>query len=172
MSQARPRPEGPAASPNVVAQRLIAAPRHEVYAWLEDSRHYTASPMVAACPWRRPGDAARFGPGAVRDVIMVAGWYREQITTTVPGREIRYRVLRSLPPVRQDLSRITLTDLGTPGQPLTQVRWEVEVEVKVPLVGRLLTRASAPVASALYSTILAAAERHLTSPGPAPRGRS
>lgn len=148
--------------PNVVAERTIRAEREAVYAWLEDSRNYARSPMVLACPWRRPGTGSRFGADAVRDVYMAAGWYREQITGTVPGRQIDYRVLRSVPPVRQDYSRIILTDRPGGDGPLTHARWEAEVHVLAPLIGGAATRLSAPVASALYGTILGAAERALT----------
>lgn len=143
--------------PNVVAERVIAAPRQRVFEWLADSRNYTRSPLVLACPWVRRDDAGGFGPGAIRDVFMAAGWYREEITDIHPGHRIDYRVQRSFPPVTQEFSRVSLTD----HKGGTHVNWQVDVTVRVPILGDVLTRASAPVAQRLYGTILSACARSL-----------
>ncbi|MCW5951257.1 MAG: SRPBCC family protein [Propionibacteriaceae bacterium] len=139
--------------PNVaVAVDLDAAPE-DVFVWLVHPAGFTRSSLAFSCRWRRPGI------GAVRDLVTVAGWFREEITAIDPGHVIEYRVQRSVPPARQEHARITVkpTDHGT------RVRWRICFEVRVPVIGRALTRMASPLAKALYAGILHAGSRALSS---------
>lgn len=129
----------------------LAAPLPQVFDWFYHSEHFTASPMVFVSRWHT---AAQHDTGAVRDIVMAAGWYREAITAVEPNRFIRYRVLRSFPRVKQKFTEIAFTPApnGT-----TRVTWTVELQT----VPALITPVGAKLAKLLYGTILRAGKRAL-----------
>lgn len=97
--------------------------------------------------------AARHETGAVRDIVM-AGWYREEITAVEANRFIRYRVLRSFPRVQQEFTEIAFTPAPNGA---TRVTRTVELQT----TPALLTPIGAKLAEQLYSTILRAGKRAL-----------
>ena len=122
-----------------------------VFDWFYRSENFTASPMVFASRWHT---AARHETGAVRDIVMAAGWYREEITAVETDRFIRYCVLRSFPRVKQEFTEIAFTPAPNGA---TRVAWTVELQT----APALLTPIGAKLAKRLYSTILRAGKRAL-----------
>lgn len=134
----------------VVIRRDIAASVEEVFTWFYQSEHFIASPIVFVSTWKTP---SRWTKGAQRDIIMIAGWYREEITDVQVNKSIRYRVLRSVPPIRQEFTELAVESIG-PQQ--TSVTWTIELEVVTPIGKRLLNRLAGQMAKLLYATILKA----------------
>lgn len=91
-------------SETVTVVQTINAPLAEVFTWFYRSENFKASPIV-----------------------MLAGWYFEEITAVVSEQQIDYRVVSSFPPVRQDFTRIMFTELSF-GQ--VKVTWQIELSVK------------------------------------------
>lgn len=149
---------------NAMAKRVeisleIAAPRDDVFAWFYHSENFTASPIVFTSAWR-PGK--RYDAGSQRDIIMVAGWYHEEITAVDKGHYIRYRVRQSFPAVRQDFTEIAFTELP---EVRTLVKWTIEIEVPSPIFRSALTNAGGRMAEILYSTIMRAGRKKLEHTG-------
>nr|WEJ76211.1 hypothetical protein M8286_08725 [Streptococcus suis] len=81
----------------------IAAPIDQVFTWFYHSENFTASPIVFRSAWL---GNSRWTKGSQRDIIMIAGWYREEIAAVSPNHSISYKVNRSFPAVRQDFTEI------------------------------------------------------------------
>ncbi|MDO5750927.1 MAG: SRPBCC family protein [Rothia sp. (in: high G+C Gram-positive bacteria)] len=142
----------------VVLTRFINAPVQRVYDWFYHSENFTASPIVFISRW----NTGRWESGSIRDVVMIAGWYREEITAAVPGKHIDYRVVRSIPAVSQEFTRIHCEAQGSG----TLVTWTIELQVPLPAIlpaalGSAMTKAGARMAGILYGSIMGAAARAL-----------
>ena len=107
--------------------------------------------MVFSSSWRQ---GSKWQVGAKRDIIMIAGWYAEEITELAVNRFIRYRVNRSLPAVKQEFTEIAFSALE---KKLTKVIWTIEIEVPTPLLQKPLNH----LAGTLYQSILKAGKRAL-----------
>lgn len=129
---------------------IINASLHDTFVWFDHSENYSASPIVFSSRWRK----VRYLPGARRDIIMIAGWYSEVITQRQPDRLIQYRVLKSLPKVRQDFTQISFTPLN---ENLTHVEWTVELELPTHWLANLAIK----TAHRLYHSILMAGKKNL-----------
>ncbi|MBW5423877.1 SRPBCC family protein [Streptomyces sp. BG9H] len=153
----------------MTAERTIDAPVEDVFAWLTTTTHYTRSPLVLRCRLTRPGEGAPYGVGAVRGHLWLTGWFRERITRYEPPYATEYVVDRSVPPARHEVGRMTFSEVDGG----TRVCWTTRAEVRVPLLGPLLTRLVArPVITRTFGNILAAADAALTTrrtPRGAPR---
>ncbi|MEY8661909.1 SRPBCC family protein [Ligilactobacillus faecis] len=121
-------------SETVTVVQTINAPLAEVFTWFYRSENFKASPIV-----------------------MLAGWYFEEITAVVSEQQIDYRVVSSFPPVRQDFTRIMFTELSF-GQ--VKVTWQIELSVK-PFSSKRLDRLAGKMARLLYQTILDAGKKAL-----------
>ena len=51
-----------------------------VFDWYYHSENFTASPIVFKSKWREP---KYWEKGAIRDIVMIARWYNEEITKVV-----------------------------------------------------------------------------------------
>lgn len=139
----------------VTIQQDIQSPLAQVFDWFYKSEHFTASPIVFQSRWRKGGQWTK---DARRDIIMIAGWYAEEITEVEPNRFIRYRVNRSLPAVKQDFTEIRFEALD---EDWTQVTWTIEIEVPTPLAQKALNKVAGKMAGTLYQTILKAGKKAL-----------
>lgn len=139
----------------VTIKEEILAPLPQVFDWFYRSEHFTASPLVFWSRWRK---GKRWTRGAQRDIIMIAGWYHEEITEVTSNEMIRYRVNRSFPPVQQDFTEISFESLS---QDKTRVTWTIEITFKSPLAQEFLSELAAKMAKFLYRTILKAGKRAL-----------
>ncbi|UNO39074.1 SRPBCC family protein [Streptomyces sp. MST-110588] len=143
----------------MTVEYVIDAPVDEVFAWLTTTTNYTRSPLVLRCRLTRRGQAAPYGVGAVRSHLWLTGWFEERITRYDPPHVTEYVVERSLPPSRHELGRMTFTE--TDGG--TRVRWTTRAELRVPLLGALVTRLVVrPVLTRTFRNILTAADTALT----------
>lgn len=141
-------------SETVTVVQTINAPLAEVFAWFYRSENFKASPIVFRSSWRT---SQRWQTGSKRDIVMLAGWYFEEITAVVSEQQIDYRVVSSFPPVRQDFTRIMFTELRF-GQ--VKVTWQIELSVK-PFSSKRLDRLAGKMARLLYQTILDAGKKAL-----------
>lgn len=139
----------------VTIQQDIAAPLEQVFDWFYKSEHFTASPIVFQSRWRKGGQWTK---GSQRDIIMIAGWYAEEITQVETNQFIRYRVNRSLPAVKQDFTEIRFEALD---EDWTQVTWTIEIEVPAPFFQKALNKVAGKMAGTLYQTILKAGKKAL-----------
>ena len=125
-----------------------------VFEWFYHSENFTASPIVFLSRW----DRGCWQAGSVRDIVMIAGWYREEITDVIDGQRIDYRVSRSIPAARQDFTRIDFLSEGSG----TRITWTIELDVPVPAflpdaAGSALANAGARMAGVLYGSIMRSA---------------
>lgn len=134
----------------VQISREIQAPIEQVFDWFYKSEHFTASPIVFRSAWR---GRSRWTKGSQRDIIMIAGWYREEITAVSPNRSICYKVNRSFPAVRQDFTELAFEKIA---ERQTKVIWTIEIEVPTPVGQKLANRLAGQMAKILYTTILTA----------------
>lgn len=70
-------------------ERTITAPVERVFDWLADPNALTTAPMVLKAGYA--GDSPPPGADAVREVIAVGTWFREQITAFDRPRSYSYR---------------------------------------------------------------------------------
>lgn len=145
----------------VTVERVIPAPLAEVFGWLTTTTNYTRSPLVLRCRLTRRGSGAPYGVGAVRSHLWLIGWFRERITRYEPPYVTEYVVERSLPPARHELGRMTFAE--EPGG--TRVTWTTRAEIRIPLLGAVLTRLLArPLLTRAFRGILDAAGTALAPP--------
>lgn len=139
----------------VTVEEIISAPIADTFDWFYKSENFTASPIVFRSSWRK---GHKWQAGAKRDIIMIAGWYSEEITQVELESFIRYKVNRSLPSVKQEFTEIAFKALN---KDQTKVTWTIEVEVPTPFGRKSLSRFAGKMAKNLYQTILKAGKREL-----------
>ncbi|MER0443823.1 SRPBCC family protein [Streptomyces sp. Edi4] len=143
----------------MTAERVIAAPIEDVFAWLTTTTNYTRSPLVVRCRLTRRGASAPYGVGAVRSHLWMIGWLRERITRYEAPYTTEYVVERSVPPSRHEFGGMTFSEV----EGGTRVVWTTRAEMVMPVVGPFLTRAVvAPMITRSFDSILAAADAALT----------
>ena len=145
----------------VTVERVIPAPPAEVFGWLTTTTNYTRSPLVLRCRLTQRGSGAPYGVGAVRSHLWLIGWFRERITRYEPPYVTEYVVDRSLPPARHELGRMTFTEVADG----TRVVWTTRAEIRIPLLGAVVTRLLArPLLTRAFRGILDAADTALAPP--------
>lgn len=87
----------------VVITKVIKKSKEETFDWFYKSENFVKSPIVFKSKWR---EKTRWKKGSKRDIIMIAGWYFEEITAVKKDEYIQYKVNKSLPKVRQDFTEI------------------------------------------------------------------
>lgn len=134
----------------VRVRETIAAPLDQVYAWFYESENFKQSPIVFKSSWR--GNKKR-EVGAVRDIVMLAGWYQEEMTEIVQNQVISYRVNQSFPKVIQDFTQLTFEER----EEGVLVEWVIELETSP----AFLTGLGGRMAAILYGSIMKTAKRAL-----------
>jgi uncharacterized protein YndB with AHSA1/START domain len=144
----------------LTVERTIPAPPEEVFAWLADANNLKHGRVVLRVRRTRDGDGASWGKGAVREVLAVGGWFREDITAYDPPHRYDYLIVKTIPPMRHYGGSITVTPTGGG----SHVTWQSSYDLP-PLTGG---RFAAPLTKWIFVTtftqILRAAERELTTP--------
>ena len=87
-------------------ERSFSAPPPAVFAWLSNSHNYTQTPL---CLWEKrsvDGKEAPYGEGAVRLVLGVGAWFKEEITTYEAPRYFEYLIVRSVPKLEHKGGRV------------------------------------------------------------------
>ncbi|WP_167160616.1 SRPBCC family protein [Streptomyces sp. MBT27] len=142
----------------MTSERVIAAPIDDVFTWLTTTTNYTRSPLVLRCRLARRGDSAPYGVGAVRSHLWMIGWLRERITRYEAPYTTEYVVERSVPPSRHEFGSMTFSEVDGG----TLVRWTTRAEMKLPLLGSVLTRVLVrPMIVRSFGSILDAADTAL-----------
>ncbi|WP_164683181.1 SRPBCC family protein [Streptococcus hyointestinalis] len=137
----------------VIVEETIKAPLAETFDWFYKSEHFIKSPIVFRSSWR--GEKHR--AGTRRDIVMIAGWYSEEITAVEKDKFIQYRVVKSVPSVRQDFTEIAFEETSSG----TKVTWTIDVDVPLPLLNKPMTGFAGQMAKTLYRTILKAGKEEL-----------
>lgn len=140
----------------VIVKKEINADLHAVFEWFYHSENFTRSPILFKSSWRK--NSTKWVKGSVRDIVMIAGWYKEEITDVKEDEYIRYRVQKSFPSVRQDFTEILFQKIG---EHSVEVVWTIDIEVPVPGIGKALTKMSGKMAGTLYGTIINAGKKSL-----------
>jgi uncharacterized protein YndB with AHSA1/START domain len=91
-------------------ERTIVAPVERVFDWLADPVNLAAAPMALKGRWTK--DSSEPGAGAVRQVVAVGTWFREEITAYDRPRSYSYLIVRSFPPFNHEGGTLTFTASG------------------------------------------------------------
>lgn len=139
---------------SVVITKIIKKSKEEVFDWFYKSENYVKSPIVFKSKWRE----GLWTKGSKRDIIMVAGWYFEEITAVKKNEYIQYKVNKSFPAVKQDFTQIYLESID---KEQTKVTWTIDISVPTPLGQGFLNKLAGKMAGILYKTILNAGAKEL-----------
>jgi uncharacterized protein YndB with AHSA1/START domain len=113
-------------------ERTIDAPVEQVFDWLADPPNLAAAPL--ALRGRYAKDSRGLGAGAVREVIAVGTWFREEITAYDRPRSYSYLIVRSFPPFNHEGGTLTFTPSGDS----TRVDWQSSYTHPARAGGKLL----------------------------------
>lgn len=136
-------------------ERTIAAPPERVFDWLADPASLTAAPPILRARWEKGTSGP--GQGALRQVIGLGTWFREEITAYDPPRAYSYRILRSIPPFNHEGGTLTFTPRGDG----THVEWLTRYTHPAYVGGKLLEPVSFRLLRSSFSAILAGCAKAL-----------
>jgi uncharacterized protein YndB with AHSA1/START domain len=91
-------------------ERTIAAPADQVFDWLADPANLAAAPLALKAGYAK--DSSGTGVGAVRKVVGVGTWFREEITAYDRPHSYSYLIVRSFPPFNHEGGTLTFTASG------------------------------------------------------------
>ncbi|HKI40098.1 MAG: SRPBCC family protein [Mycobacterium sp.] len=91
-------------------ERTIAAPTERVFDWLADPESLTAAPLVLKAGWATGYSAAKVG--ALRRVVAIGSWFREEITAYDRPRNYSYLIVGSFPPFDHEGGTLTFSPSG------------------------------------------------------------
>ena len=136
-------------------ERTIAASPERVFDWLADPASLRAAPLVLKAGWTKGSSGP--GAGAVREVIGVGTWFREEITAYDRPRSYSYLIVRSLPPLNHEGGTLTFTPSGEG----THVDWLSNYTHPAHAGGRLTEAVSHRLLRSSFLAILAACAKAL-----------
>ncbi|BCO35455.1 SRPBCC family protein [Mycobacterium heckeshornense] len=136
-------------------ERTIAAPPEKVFDWLADPASLTAAPLVLKASWAHGAS----GPavGALREVIGVGNWFREEITAYDRPRTYSYLIVRSFPPFDHEGGTLTFTPAGAG----THVDWLTNYTHPLRTGGKFMEAVTRPLLRSSFLAILAACAKKL-----------
>jgi uncharacterized protein YndB with AHSA1/START domain len=91
-------------------ERTIAAPVDQVFDWLADPANLAAAPLALKAGYAK--DSSGTGVGAVRKVVGVGTWFREEITAYDRPHSYSYLIVRSFPAFNHEGGTLTFTASG------------------------------------------------------------
>jgi uncharacterized protein YndB with AHSA1/START domain len=91
-------------------ERTIAAPMDQVFDWLADPANLATAPLALKAGYAK--DSSRPGAGAVREVVGLGTWFREEITAYDRPHSYSYLIVRSFPPFNHEGGTLTFTASG------------------------------------------------------------
>jgi uncharacterized protein YndB with AHSA1/START domain len=91
-------------------ERTIAAPVDQVFDWLADPANLAAAPLALKAGFAK--GSSGLGAGAVREVIGLGTWFREEITAYDRPHSYSYLIVRSFPPFNHEGGTLTFTPSG------------------------------------------------------------
>jgi uncharacterized protein YndB with AHSA1/START domain len=136
-------------------ERTIAAPPQQVFDWLADPAGLTSPPLVIRAGWAKGTTAP--GVGALREVLAVGSWFREEITAYDPPHGYSYLIVRSIPPFDHDGGTLTFTPSGSG----THVDWVSTYTHPLRAGGRFMESVSAPILRSSFNAVLAGCAKAL-----------
>ncbi|OBI55614.1 SRPBCC family protein [Mycobacterium sp. E796] len=98
-------------------ERTIAAPVGQVFDWLADPANLAAAPLVLRAGYAK--DSPGHGAGAVREVVGIGTWFREEITAYDRPGGYSYLIVRSFPPFNHEGGTLTFTGSTFTGSKFT-----------------------------------------------------
>jgi uncharacterized protein YndB with AHSA1/START domain len=136
-------------------ERTIAAAPERVFDWLADPASLTAAPPVLQAGWAKRSS----GPsvGALRQVIGLGTWFREEITAYDRPRSYSYYIVRSFPPFKHEGGTLTFT----PSDDGTHVDWVSNYTHPAYAGGKLIEAVSRRLLQSSFSAILAGCAKAL-----------
>jgi hypothetical protein len=114
-----------------------------------------AAPATIRAGWAK--GSSEPGAGALREVLGVGAWFREEITAYDPPRSYSYLILRSFPPLNHQGGTLTFTPSGNG----THVDWLTNYTHPVQAGGKLMEAVSRRALRASFLAILAACAKEL-----------
>jgi len=136
--------------PDIRVEKSFTAPPPVVFAWLENSHNYTATPL---CLWEKravDGKEAPYGEGAVRLVLGMGAWFKEEITAYEPPRYFEYHITRSVPRFEHRGGRV-LVEADGEG---SKVTWTTSYSVPLLSGGAAFEKLSATLLRTSFKGIL------------------
>jgi len=91
-------------------ERTIAAPVEQVFDWLADPVNLAVAPLALKAGYAK--DSSGLGAGAVREVVGLGTWFREEITAYDRPHSYSYLIVRSFPPFNHQGGTLTFTPSG------------------------------------------------------------
>lgn len=138
-------------------ERTITASPERVFDWLADPANLAAAPLVLKAGWAKGSSGP--GTGALREVIGVGTWFREEITAYDRPRSYSYLIVRSFPPFDHRGGTLTFTPSGEG----THVDWLSNYSHPARAGGRLTEAVSCRLLRSSFLTVLAACAKALES---------
>jgi uncharacterized protein YndB with AHSA1/START domain len=129
-------------------ERTIAAPPERVFDWLADPANLAAAPLVLRAGYAK--DSPRHQAGALREVVGVGTWFREEIMAYDRPHSYTYLILRSFPPFNHEGGTLTFTASGDG----THVDWLSDYTHPAWAGGKLLEAASYRLLRKSFDAIL------------------
>jgi hypothetical protein len=137
---------------------FIAAPIDKVWAFITDYEGYARIPGVKAAQILAPGKPERNGLGALRKVVVMGASLEEEITRFEAPHRLCYRIVRSKPLTIEHEGgdmKLSTRDGGT------EIDWTTTMELRLPLVGGLMTRILVAVVQRKFDQFLLWAKKDL-----------
>jgi uncharacterized protein YndB with AHSA1/START domain len=136
-------------------ERMIDAPAEQVFDWLADPVNLATAPLALRGRWAK--DSPGPGAGAVREVLAVGTWFREEITAYDRPRSYSYLIVRSFPPFDHEGGTLTFT----PSDDGTRVDWLSHYTHPAWAGGKVLEAVSYRLLRSSFRAILAACAKAL-----------
>ncbi|OBF53259.1 polyketide cyclase [Mycobacterium sp. 852002-50816_SCH5313054-b] len=136
-------------------ERTIAAPAERVFDWLADPANLAAAPLALKAGYAK--DSPGHGAGALREVVGVGMWFREEITAYDRPHTYSYLIIRSFPPFNHDGGTLTFTA----AKDGTAVDWLTNYTHPAWAGGKLLEAISHRLLRNSFDAILAACAKAL-----------
>jgi uncharacterized protein YndB with AHSA1/START domain len=138
-------------------KKSIAAPVEQVFDWLADPANLARAPLALKGSWAKGTSGP--GAGAVREVIGVGTYFREEIPTYDRPHSYTYLIVRSVPPFRHEGGTLTFTavDGGT------HVDWLTNYTHPVWAGGAALAAVSQRLLRGSFTAILDACAKELAA---------
>ena len=143
----------------ITVKHTIKAPPEKIFDILADHANYKQFPGVSNSRLIQPGKREKNGIGAVRQIDVGRARFVELITRYKRPTRLDYRIVKSFPPVKHSGAGITL-EAGPEG---TLVTWTSTIQLRLPVVGGLLTPLLTAQLSKGFLHTLKAVEKKLTA---------
>jgi hypothetical protein len=136
-------------------ERTIAAPVEQVFDWLTDPVNLAAAPLALRARYAK--DSPGPGLGALREVIGLGLWFREEITVFDRPHSYSYLILRSFPEFNHEGGTLTFMASGDG----THVDWLSNYTHPARAGGKLMEAVSYRLLRSSFGAILDACAKAL-----------